>query len=110
MACLAEIDCGSAQARHELFFLAALFIELGDGIDPRTDLSGTLGFSDVYRCPAFGADNFIRLEKASIGLMKDLATLRLRALKRVRHLIEIAGHGGSPDESLSHKPDAKSSI
>jgi hypothetical protein len=100
--CLAEIDCGSSQAQSELLFLAELLFQLGDRIDPRTDFSGTLGFSDVYFCPAFGADNFIRLEKASVGLLKDLATLRRRALERVAHFVEMANrHEASPDEPIS---------
>ena len=93
MTCLAEIDCGSSQARAELLFMVELLIQLGDRIEPRVDFSGSLGFSDVYRCSACGTDDFIRLNKASVGLLESLAALRVRALKRVAHYVEMAGHG-----------------
>ena len=44
MTCLAEIDCGSSQARAELLFMVELLIQLGDRIEPRVDFSGSLGF------------------------------------------------------------------
>jgi hypothetical protein len=92
MKCLETIDCGSSLARAELIFLTTLLVELGDSIDPRADLPCSLGFSDVYRTPALGADNFIQLEKPSIGLLEHLAALQARAFKNVRVGIEIAGH------------------
>jgi hypothetical protein len=93
MTCVGTIDCGSSQARAELLFLVDLLIHLGDRVDPASDLSGTLGFTDIFRCPAEGTDNFIKVEKASVGVMRDLAALRIRALERVRHLVEMAdGH------------------
>jgi hypothetical protein len=92
MTCVGTIDCGSSQARAELLFLVEL-IQLGDRVEPASDLSGTLGFTDIYRCPALGADNFIKLEKASVGLLDDIAALRVRARDLVRHCIETAaGH------------------
>ena len=95
MACLGEIDGGSAQARAELLFLTTLLVQLGDRVEPGADLSGALGFSDVYRSSTFGAGDFIRVEKPSVGLLKDLAALRVRASNLVAHLIEVAsGHDG----------------
>jgi|SRR4029079_17770005 hypothetical protein len=84
------IDCGSSLARQELIFLITLLVELGDSIDPGADLSGSLGFSDVYFLPAPWAGDFIQLEKPSVSLLEYLGTLRARALKLVRHRIEMA--------------------
>jgi len=91
MVCLGEIDCGASQARVELLFLVSLLVESGDDIDPRTYIPGTLGFTDVYRCPAMGADDFIQLSKPSVSFIEGLATLRIRALKRVADLIKPPG-------------------
>ena len=81
---------------RQLLFLVDLLVQLGDCVDPGADFTGTLGFTDVYRSPAFGAHDFIRVEKASVGLLEDLTALRSRALKRVRQLVEIAGHERPP--------------
>jgi len=100
MACLGEIDCGASQARAELLFLVSLLVELGDCIEPQTDITGALGFSDVYRCPAMGADDFINLAKPSVGLHETLAALRTRALKLVAQFSKVARtHGDSPIEA-----------
>jgi len=97
MPCVGTIDCGSSQARAELLFLVDLLIQLGDRVEPTTDFTGTLGFTDVYRCPALGTGNFIQLEKASVGLIENIAALRIRALERVRHCVEMAvGHVRTP--------------
>ena len=96
MTCVGTIDCGASQARAELLFLVDLLIQLGDRVEPASDLSGTLGFTDIYRCPALGADNFIKLAKASVGLLDDIAALRARARDLVRHRVEMAGHIHSP--------------
>jgi hypothetical protein len=99
MVCLEEIDCGSSQAQAELLFLAELLLQLGDSIDPATDITGAFGFSDIYRSPACETYDFIRLNKVSVSLVKDLAALRIRALKGVRDLVEIVnGHRVSPIE------------
>ena len=92
MKCLDTIDAGSAQARAELLFLAVLLGDLGYRIEPGTDLSGSLGFTDVYRCPACRTDDFIRMEKASVSLLEDLAALRVLARERVRQLVERLDH------------------
>lgn len=105
MQCLAEIDCGAARARAELLFLAELLFQLGHSINPRTDISGPLGFSDVFRCPACRTGDYIQLSKISVTCEKDLAALRLRALEGVRHVIEIINrHGLLPSGPISASP------
>ena len=90
MTCLAELDCGAQRAREELLFLHSLLIEVGETVDPFANLPMTLGFSDVFRCPALGAEDFIRLNKASVGLLEGIAALRVKARERVISLIEQA--------------------
>src|SRR5690349_4771742 len=93
MACLGTIESGSARARDELLFLVRLNVELGGGVEPFPQLSGCLGFSDVYRCPAFGAGDFLILDKASEDLLETLAALRARALELIEKKVEMAsGH------------------
>ena len=106
--CLAEIDCGAAQARAELLFLAKLLIKLGDGIDPIPNGALALGCSDILHPPAGRAGDFIRLDKVSIEAVEFLAALRVRAMKAVEHLIEIAaGHrAGLPCAEESHAASA----
>ena len=89
MKCLDTIDCGSGRAADELVFLHDLCIELLGGVEHLPDISVSLGFSDVYRHPAFRADDFIRLEKAPEDLLELLATLRALASERVRDLIKV---------------------
>jgi hypothetical protein len=107
MACIAEIDAGSAEAQKELLFLAELLLQLRDRIDPRTDISGSFGFSDIYRCPTCRAGDFIRLNKVSVSLIKDLAAFRVRALERVRHLIEVVDRHGINTTSYSSCANAE---
>ena len=56
MTCLAEIDCGSSQARAELLFMVELLIQLGHRIEPRADFSGSLWISDVLTVPHSGQE------------------------------------------------------
>ena len=87
MACLGTVDCGDQRAREELLFLFGLNVELLGGVEVMPDFTGvSLGFTDVFRSPAMGADNFIRLEKAPEDLLKLLATLRALTRERVEHL------------------------
>lgn len=94
--CLGEIDAGSSLASGELLFLASLFVELGGIVEFEANLSRTLGFSDVYRCPACRAENFIRVNKPSEGLLKSLGALRVRAYELLRMKLEEAGHRRGP--------------
>ena len=96
MACLDTIDCGADRAASELVFLHGLLIELTGGVEFLPEIACTLGFSDVYRSPAFGTGDFIRLEKAPEDLLELLATLRVLATERVEELIEVANHGPTP--------------
>jgi hypothetical protein len=100
MVCIDEIDAGASQAQAELLFLLGL-IELVKSVDPRANrvrASGTLGFTDIYRSPAFGADHFIRLSNPSVRLMEDIAALRVLAFELVGYAVETANlcHGTSP--------------
>ncbi len=47
MACLGEIDGGAQEARAELFFLVSLLVDLAQGVEPKRDISGALGFAEV---------------------------------------------------------------
>ncbi len=51
-----------------------------------------LGFTDVYRNPAFGTDDFLHLAKPSEALLESITALRVLAGERVKHLVESAGH------------------
>jgi len=75
-----KIDCGAFQARAELLFFVSLLV----------------GFTDVYRFSAVGTDNFIQLSKPSVSFIEGLATLRIRALKRVADLIKPPAHDALP--------------
>jgi hypothetical protein len=81
MPCVDKIDCGSS-------LLSRVVVSKSKANLPRS-----LGFSDVYRHSALGADNFTRMEKASEGLLEGLATLRALALERVQRHVKIAGLG-----------------
>lgn len=112
MACLAEIDAGSAEAQRELLFLFKLIelVQLPGSIEPQPKVSGALGFSDVYRCSACRADDFIRINKASEGLLKSLAALRVMALENVGRVVEMARHGGSVSRPGSSCANARNAL
>jgi hypothetical protein len=54
MTCVGTIDGGAQRARDELLFLSALLVELSGGVEVQPNLSGALGFADVYRSPHLG--------------------------------------------------------
>ncbi len=97
MSCIGEIEAGGDRAREELLFLSGLLIEFGGGIEQFPNGPVSFGFTDVYRCSALGADNFIRVHKFSEDGLEHLATLRVLTREIVEHLVEVANrHGESP--------------
>lgn len=111
MACLGHIKGGSDLARADLLFLTDLLFQLGCRVEVLANLPRTLGFTDVYRSPALGAEDFISVDKASEGLLEALSTLRVLTLERVRKLVEVAGHDALPekDKQPYHAPHSTSS-
>ena len=96
MACLETIEAGHKEAVSELLFLRSLLIDLGCRVEIEANCPRALGFTDVYRSPAFRTNDFIRLEKPSQDLLESVAALRLLASERVKHLVEGVRHGSSP--------------
>lgn len=96
MSCIGTIDGGAQRAREELLFLNGLLIKLGCCIEVQSNLPRSLGLTDIYRSPAFGAGNFIRINKASEDLTESLATLRSLANERVLHLIKTTDRHDLP--------------
>lgn len=86
MACIETLECGHSAALDELLFLRDLLIHLVGGVEALPDGPGSLGFTDIYRSPALGADNFIRLEKPSEDLLEHIAALRALASESVLKL------------------------
>jgi hypothetical protein len=68
MPCVAEIEGGATQARSELLFLIELEV--------LANIPRSLGFTNIYPCPALGADSFIEINQASERLVKSIAALR----------------------------------
>jgi hypothetical protein len=96
--CIGEIDGGAEIARFELLWLIEFLVEFGCRAEIQANLPRSLGFTDIYRCPAMGTANFIRVNKASEGLLKGLAALRVLAREVMRHKIKVAGlsHSTAP--------------
>src|SRR4051794_30325151 len=112
MLCLAEIDAGAERARQELLFLSKLMnlVELVGGIESQPNVSGALGFADVYRCPTCRTGDYIRVSKDSESLVEQLSALRVHALERVGRVVVMAQHASSlphpnaPDLALGRLP------
>ena len=96
MACLDTIECGHEEALKELLFLTDLYVDLSGSADVLSELPMTLGFSDVYRHPALGAEDFIRLVKPSKGLRERISTMRFLTRKLMEPIIEQTTHGDHP--------------
>jgi hypothetical protein len=66
-------------------------------VDLLSKQPSALGFTDIYRCPAFGTRDFIRVKNASQGLRESLPAILVHALKRVAHFVEMTfAHGILP--------------
>ncbi len=97
MSCVGKIDAGGDRAREELLYLSSLLIEFGGGIEQFPNGPVSFGFTDIYRCPALGTDNFIRVQKVSEDGLEHLATLRVLTREVVEYLVQVANrHGESP--------------
>jgi hypothetical protein len=83
-------------AAENLIFFVDLLFQLGCGVEVLANLPRALGFTDVFRSPALGADNYINVNKATEGPLEALAAFRVLALERMRELVEVAGHGDLP--------------
>jgi hypothetical protein len=97
--CLAEIEAGSKQAYSELLFLAQLIelVQLAGGTERQTYIPRAFGFTDIYRCPTCGTDDFIRVNKASQSLIEDIAALRILSWCSPRWPHSGGYHGGFRD-------------
>ena len=90
--CKGIIDDGADQAAKELLCLVVLLVKFGGGIEIFPKRSMTFFVHDIYRDATCGTDVFFFVEKPSEALLDLLATLRVRARERVKHIVEMADH------------------
>ncbi len=74
--------------------MTGLYVDLGGSVDVLSELPMTLGFTDVYRPPACGADDFVHLVKPSKGLSERISTMRVLTRELMEPIIEQITHGG----------------
>ena len=75
-----------------------LNVQLVGEVEGPPYITGTLAGTDVFRCAAMGAGDFLRVEKASENLLERLTALRALTLERVGKLVEMTdAHGKAPD-------------
>ena len=91
---LGVIKCGADVVREALLYLLGLCIEPFSGIEVLPDCTHFLALTDVYRVPAFEADDLICFEKLSEDFMEYLSALDVLTAKGVEHLVEMAFRHG----------------
>jgi hypothetical protein len=89
------IEAGHKQALAEFRFLRVLLVEFGGLVEIDAQIPTSFGITDVYHCPALGADNFIQLSKPSQSMLDCLAAMRARALELARDKVKVTDHGDS---------------
>jgi hypothetical protein len=100
-------QAGANVMRNELLFLTGLDIEVLGSIEILPDSSPFLTFTDVYRMPAFGADDLVHFEKPSEDNVEQLAALGVLAAEGVKELVEVADrHDASPSLMRDHRDEA----